>query len=82
MTEHSIHLTNKLQVSGVKKVDSYSKTRIVLCLEKKHLIIDGDNFELGKLDTTGGIVEATGEIRSIKYQTGVLGSKLMDKLTK
>lgn len=80
--EHTLHLTNKLVVSGVKKIDSYSKTKIVLILDKQTLVIEGNDFELGKLDTTGGVVEASGTIRTLRYQNGIINSRLFDKLTK
>ncbi len=80
--EHSVHITNKIAVSGVKKVVSYSKTKIVLKLETNHLVIDGENLELFKIDTVGGVIEANGTIKALHYQNGALNGGFVKKLLK
>lgn len=80
--EHAIHITNKLAVTGVKKVESYSKTKIVLKLEGKHLVVDGENMELFKIDTVNGVIEANGIIKALRYQNGVLNGSFVKKLLK
>lgn len=80
--EHTLSINPTLKVTGVTKVEGYSKTKIVLKLEKQNLIIEGENLDLFRIDIAGGNIEASGEIRSLRYQNSGLNGNFVSKLLK
>lgn len=82
MQEHTLTINKTLKVTGIKKVESYTKSKIILKLEKQCLIIEGENLDLFRIDITGGIIEANGTINSLKYQTSTLNKGFVKKLLK
>ena len=80
--EHTLSINPTLKVTGVTKVEGYSKTKIILKLDNKNLTIEGENLDLFKIDIAGGNIEASGEIHSLRYQTGGLNGKFVSKLLK
>ncbi len=82
MQEHTLTLNSTLKVTGIKKVDSYTKSKIILKLEKQYLVIEGENLDLFRIDITGGIIEASGTISGLRYQTSTLNKGFVKKLLK
>ena len=80
--EHTLTINKTLKVTGIKKVESYTKTKIILCLDKSCLVIEGENFDLFRIDISGGIIEANGIIHSLRYQNTVLNKGFVKKLLK
>lgn len=71
---HNLSLENKqkLSVSGVTDVDSFSESKIVLFTEDDTLIVDGDDLHIQKFDKSSGELIIDGEIYSLTY-TGQSG---------
>ena len=59
-----------LNITGVQKVESSTKTQFVCDLNGKTIVVCGKNLHIKKLDLQTGVVEIEGEIDSIKYQSG------------
>ena len=60
----------KLELSGVQKVESSTNTQVVCVVNNTQTTIYGKNLHINKLDLQAGILSIDGEIDSIKYQNG------------
>lgn len=56
-----------IKISGIKEVLSTSDTSLILKLSDTIMNISGDKISINKLDVDLGILEADGNINSIKY---------------
>ena len=66
---HTVNLTERknLVVSGVKKIDNFDSTEILLETTMGFLTIKGNDLEIVKLDTYQGNVSIKGNINSLTY---------------
>ncbi len=66
---HSLILEdrNVLRVSGVKDIDSFSETRVILSTVMGELIIRGEELHVNALETETGDFSMTGKIKSMCY---------------
>jgi len=62
-----MHDRNYLEITGVKKIESFDNEEFLLETIMGYMIIKGLNLEMSKLDTEKGIVIITGEISSLEY---------------
>ena len=60
---------NKLTVSGVKDVDSFSPERIVIITENALLTVTGSEMKVKKLTTESGEAYIEGEINGCVYSS-------------
>lgn len=58
---------NKLVLTGVKNVDSFNETEVVVFTELGELKIKGKNIFISKVNTDSGELEMTGNIESAQY---------------
>ena len=58
---------NKLNLTGIDKVESVSPTQIVTKTNQSSLVVLGTNLHINKLDVMLGNVEIVGEVEQIKY---------------
>lgn len=72
----SIEERKNLNLTGVKKIESFDSETFLLETVMGYLIIKGEELEIVKLDTFQGNVQIKGKINSITY---VEGSKKKDK---
>lgn len=67
--QHSLILENRglLRISGVKDIDGFSETRIVLNTVMGELVIRGEELHVNVLETETGDFSMTGKIKSMCY---------------
>ncbi len=66
---HNIIMENRknLRISGVKDIDSFTESRIVLSTVMGELIIKGDDLHVIMLEAESGDFSMTGCVNSISY---------------
>ena len=66
---HNLIMENRkaMRISGVKDIDSFSESRIVLSTVMGELVIKGDDLHIGELDAQSGDLSMTGCVTSIVY---------------
>ena len=66
---HNIQITDrkKMQMNGIKKIESFSKEEFFLQSVMGYILIKGEELELIKLDTSGGNIFIKGKIDSVVY---------------
>lgn len=66
---HNIIMENRknLRISGVKDIDSFTESRIVLSTVMGELIIKGDDLHVITLEAESGDFSMTGCVNSIAY---------------
>ena len=57
----------KLRVSGVKDIDSFSETKVVLNTSLGELVIKGEDLHIIMLETETGNFSLTGSVNSLVY---------------
>lgn len=70
-TNSTLTLTNRenLSLSGITEILSSSETEISAKLNQDKILIQGANLRITKLDVTTGIIETTGTVNSIKFNS-------------
>ena len=58
-----------LRVTGVKDIDSFSETKVVLDTVLGELVIKGEELHIIALETESGDFSLNGQIRSLVYNT-------------
>lgn len=68
-SNHNINITNRknINISGVKKIESFDESEFLLETNMGYLKIMGSNLEIIKLDTYQGDVSIKGKINSFNY---------------
>lgn len=68
-TNHNITIANRknINISGVKKIDSFDESEFLIETTMGYLKITGSNLEIIKLDTYQGDVSIKGKINSLNY---------------
>ncbi len=56
-----------LRISGVKDIDSFTESRIVLSTVMGELVIKGEDLHVNVLESETGDFSMTGKIRSLVY---------------
>ena len=59
----------KLELTGVQKVESSTPTQFVCTLQDKQMVVGGKNLHIKKLDLQSESLVIDGEIELIKYQS-------------
>ena len=75
---HAINITERknINITGVKKIDSFDNEEFLLETTMGYLAIKGEGLEIIKLDTYQGNVSIKGRVDSITYtDMGVKKSK-------
>lgn len=75
--EHTLALTGRhtLQIAGVKHVDSFDDSHIVLNTDLGRLVIRGRGLKIQQLDLDQGDFSAVGEVDQMIYSNRVRGSE-------
>ena len=68
-SSHSISITERknINLTGVKKIDSFDNTEFLMDTIMGYIIIKGEDLEIVKLDTFQGNVTIKGKINSLTY---------------
>ena len=66
---HIVNISNRktINISGVKKIESFNDKEFLLETNMGYMIIKGADLEIVKLDTYQGDVAIKGKIDSIQY---------------
>lgn len=69
---HSVSIVERknINISGVKKIDSFDDEEFLLETNMGYIIIKGSGLEIIKLDTIQGNVAIKGKINSLVYMEG------------
>ena len=69
MKNHNITIGQRktINISGVKKIESFDELEFLLETNMGYLKIEGNNLEIIKLDTYQGDVSIKGKIDSLNY---------------
>ena len=68
--EHELHLRDRgtLRLTGVKEIESFHETVIVLSTLRGLLIVRGEGLKLRTMTAEGGQVSVEGRIHSLVYE--------------
>lgn len=68
-SSHSISISERktINITGVKKIDSFDDEEFLLETSMGYIVIKGSNLEIIKLDTYQGNVSIKGKINSLTY---------------
>ena len=58
-----------LRISGVKDIDCFTESRIVLNTTLGELVIKGEDLHINSLETTTGEFSLNGDVRSLVYNS-------------
>lgn len=70
-TPQNIILENrkKLRISGVKDIDCFTETKVVLATQLGELVIKGTDLHIIALETETGDFSMTGEVSALTYNS-------------
>lgn len=79
---HNIIMENRreLRISGVKDIDSFSETRIVLSTVMGELVIKGQDLHISVLEAETGDFSMTGRIKCLCYNNFSSSDNLFGKM--
>ena len=82
ITAHNIIMENRkeLRVSGVKDIDSFTESRIVLSTIMGELVIKGQDLHVSVLEAETGDFSMTGKIKSLCYNNFSSSDNLFGKM--
>ena len=68
-TGHNIKIFNRkrVEIDGVQDVKSFDERQVCLLTVRGEMVLDGDGFQIEKLDIDAGAVHIAGEVLSIRY---------------
>lgn len=64
-----LHMRQKMQLNGVREVDSFDETGAVFHTVCGELTVEGRDIHIGVLDVERGVVSLTGKIDGIYYSS-------------
>lgn len=71
---------NRLNLSGVKEVESFDEGMVVLHTTRGTLVVRGDGLHLQLLSLDGGQVQVDGTVNSMTYEDGVRTGGFLSRL--
>lgn len=69
-----------LRISGVKDIDSFTESRIVLSTVMGELVIKGEDLHVNVLESETGDFSMTGKIRSLVYNNFSISDNVFGRL--
>ncbi|MGN0686594.1 MAG: sporulation protein YabP [Oscillospiraceae bacterium] len=60
---------SQLRISGVKDIDSFTESKVVIDTVLGELVIKGENLHINQLEQTTGDFSVSGSIRSLVYNS-------------
>lgn len=69
ITSHNVKILDRnfIELSGIKKIDSFNDEEFLLESIMGNIDIKGENLEIIKLDTNDGNVKIKGKINALNY---------------
>lgn len=79
---HNIIMENRreLRISGVKDIDSFTETKIVLSTVMGELVVKGEDLHVSVLEAETGDFSMTGKIKSLVYNSLSSSDNLFSKM--
>ncbi len=79
---HNIIMEDRrtLRISGVRDIDTFSETRIVLSTDMGELVVRGKDLHIAGLESETGDFSMTGEISSLCYNRFSSSDNVFGKL--
>ncbi len=79
---HNIIMENRqeLRISGVKDIDSFTETKIVLSTVMGELVIKGQDLHVSVLEAETGDFSMTGKIKCLCYNTFSSSDNIFSKM--
>lgn len=71
---------NRLNLTGVKEVESFDEGMVVLHTTRGMLVVRGDGLHLQLLSLDGGQVHVDGTVNSLTYEDSVRNGGLLTRL--
>lgn len=73
-TPHNVIMENRgsLRISGVKDIDGFTESRIILDTVMGELVIKGEDLHVTALESATGEFAMTGKVCSLTYSRGSL----------
>ena len=67
--KHTVSLFSrkKAEIEGVKEVESFDETSVILQTHCGEMTLEGEGLRVGTLDTVRGVISVTGQIRALYY---------------
>ncbi len=79
---HNIIMENRreLRISGVKDIDSFTETKIVLSTVMGELVVKGEDLHVSVLEAETGDFSMSGKIKSLVYNSFSSSDNLFSKM--
>lgn len=79
---HNIIMENRreLRISGVKDIDSFTETKIVLSTVMGELVVKGEDLHVSVLEAETGDFYMSGKIKSLVYNSFNSSDNLFSKM--
>ncbi len=79
---HNVIMENRreLRISGVKDIDSFSETKIVLNTKMRELVVHGRDLHVRALEAEPGDLSLFGDIKSLCYNSFSSSENMFGKL--
>ncbi len=79
---HNIIMENRreLRISGVKDIDSFTETKIVLSTVMGELVVKGEDLHVSVLEAETGDFSMSGKIKSLVYNSFNSSDNLFSKM--
>lgn len=79
---HTLIMENRsqLRISGVKDIDSFTETRIILSTVMGELVIKGQDLHVTALEAETGDFSMTGTVKSLFYNSFSSGDNFFGRL--
>lgn len=79
---HNIIMENRreLRISGVKDIDSFTETKIVLSTVMGELVVKGEDLHVSVLEAETGDFSMSGKIKSLVYNSFNSSDNLFRKM--
>ena len=81
---HNIIMENRreLRISGVKDIDSFTETKIVLSTVMGELVVKGEDLHVSVLEAETGDFSMSGKIKSLVYNSFNSSDNLFSKMSR
>ena len=79
---HNIIMENRreLRISGVKDIDSFTETKIVLSTVMGELVVKGEDLHVSVLEAETGDFSMSGKIKSLVYNSFNSSDNMFSKM--
>ena len=80
MPKGTLEGRSRLNMTGIREVESFDESMVVLHTTRGTLVIRGDGLHLQLLSLDGGQVHVDGTVNSLTYEDGVQSGGFLTRL--